>query len=170
MSEITLKPEPSELALAALAVAESKVGVHEVPRNSNKGKEVEMFLKSVGLGKGYAWCAAFVYWCFGQAAGNFKIENPLPKTGGVLDHNNKAKAAGVKRLLDTEKVLVQPGDIFIMQFAGGRGHTGIVESVDLKNKRVFCVEGNTNEQGSREGDGVYKKYRNLSSIYAFIRY
>src|SRR5574343_1395365 len=34
---------------------------------SNHGKWVDKFLAFVGLKPGYAWCAAFVAWCLGQA-------------------------------------------------------------------------------------------------------
>ena len=45
----------------SLKIAQSQNGVQEVPRNSNAGAAVESYLKSVGLGKGYSWCMAFVY-------------------------------------------------------------------------------------------------------------
>ena len=41
----------------------SQIGVREAT-GRNDGKQVEQYLKSVGLGKGYAWCSAFVRWCF----------------------------------------------------------------------------------------------------------
>ena len=41
----------------------SQIGVREAT-GRNDGKQVELYLKSVGLGKGYAWCSAFVRWCF----------------------------------------------------------------------------------------------------------
>jgi hypothetical protein len=44
-----------------LLVASSFVGVTE--RGANRGPEVEMFLRGVGLGPGHAWCAAFVSYC-----------------------------------------------------------------------------------------------------------
>ena len=52
----------------SLKIAQSQNGVQEVPRNSNAGAAVESYLKSVGLGKGYSWCMAFVYWSVKEAA------------------------------------------------------------------------------------------------------
>jgi hypothetical protein len=54
----------------------SQVGVRE-RTGRNDGVEVEAYLRSVGLGKGYPWCAAFTNWCLLQAGGT------PPKSGYV---------------------------------------------------------------------------------------
>src|SRR4051812_42562682 len=43
----------------------SQIGIRELT-NHNDGKEVEMYLHTCRLGRGYAWCAAFVKWCYMQ--------------------------------------------------------------------------------------------------------
>ena len=48
-----------------IKTAESQVGVVEKTGN-NDGVQVEAYLKTVGLGKGYSYCAAFVKWVFLQ--------------------------------------------------------------------------------------------------------
>ena len=58
--------------------------------------------------------------------------------------------------------LVKPGHIFIMSFGGGMGHTGLVESVNGGFMNV--IEGNTNDNGSREGIGVFRRVRKINSI------
>jgi hypothetical protein len=40
----------------------------------------------------------------------------------------------------------------------------------LSNGVMITIEGNTNEMGSREGDGVYKKRRYLRTIYKVARW
>jgi len=47
-------------------------------------------------------------------------------------------------------------------------HVGFVDSWD--DKYVITVEGNANEAGSREGDGVYRKRRLIGSIYQVARW
>lgn len=157
----TASPLPSSSTIAgnALRIAATQLGVREATGH-NDGPAVESYLRSVGLGKGYAWCASFVYWCFNQAAKEAGVPNPLPQTGGVLDHLSKTKGAIVHT--------PQPGDVFIMDFGEGKGHTGIVKEV--RADKIFTIEGNTNIEGSRNGDGVYERSRNISSIKAFIRY
>lgn len=82
-------PTGKKLRDKALATALTQDGVREKPLGSNKGKEVEAYLKSTGLGGGYFWCMAFVYWCFREAAAGG--DNPFPKTASCIDAWNKAK-------------------------------------------------------------------------------
>ena len=51
---------------------------------------------------------------------------------------------------------------------GRIAHVGFVDA--LAGKYIITVEGNTNEAGSREGDGVYCKRRLLSSVYQIACY
>ncbi|MBK6507204.1 MAG: CHAP domain-containing protein [Ignavibacteria bacterium] len=46
---------------------------------------------------------------------------------------------------------------FIFSSGGGFGHTGLVESVN--GGFLETIEGNTNEGGSREGIGVFRRNR-----------
>jgi hypothetical protein len=148
------------LALVALKQAQSQLGVQEVPRGSNAGPAVEKYLKSVGLGKGYAWCMAFLYWCFKEASVQNATTNPLYRTGGVLKMWNEMKH---KRVTDP-----QPGDIGVMDFGGGAGHAFIVEKV-LGGGKLQTIEGNTNDEGSREGYEVARRTRNIKQTKGFIR-
>lgn len=151
----------SSLNQLSLKIAQSQNGVQEVPKNSNAGPAVESYLKSVGLGKGYAWCMAFVYWSVKKAATELKTNSPLIKTAGVLRQWNeidpKMKFAGPK-----------PGDIFIMDFGKGQGHTGFVVEV-YANGTMKTIEGNTNDEGSREGYEVAYRVRKNSAMKGFIR-
>ena len=143
----------------SLKKAQSQIGVVEVPRNSNRGKDVEKYLASINLPGGYAWCAAFGYWCVDEAAKELKVPNPLCKTGSVLMQWHQ------RQVLQSKRPLV--GDIFIMDFGKGKGHCGFVEKVT--GSYIHTVEGNTNYEGSREGDGVYRRKRLISSCIGFLR-
>lgn len=146
----------------SLEIAQSQIGVQEIPKNSNAGPAVEKYLKSVGLGKGYAWCMAFVYWSVKTACIELNIENPLAKTAGVLDMYN--------RMTKYRVTTPQPGDFFIMEFGKGTGHTGFVEKL-LPNGKLQTIEGNTNDEGSREGYEVARRYdRKISQMKGFIRF
>ena len=46
--------------------------------------------------------------------------------------------------------------------------TGFIDKKD--GNYYITVEGNTNEAGSREGDGVYRKRRHIKTIYAISRW
>lgn len=136
------------------------MGIEERPRGSNAGADVEKYLKSVGLGKGYSWCMAFVYWCAVEVARETGKPNPLAKTGGVLAQWNKMPP-------ERKKAVPMAGDVFIMYFGKGTGHTGFVTKIDGAN--VHTIEGNTNDEGSREGYEVARRIRSIKSIKGFIR-
>lgn len=149
----------SQLSTKTIETAISQLGVVEIPKGSNAGPDVEKYLKSVGLGKGYSWCMGFVFWCTAQAALKTGIINPLKKTAGVIDQYNSRK-----NLVITVPV---PGCVFIMDFGKGQGHTGFVEKIE--GDIIHTIEGNTNEDGSREGYEVARRTRKINTIKAFLQ-
>jgi hypothetical protein len=146
----------------ALEIAIGEIGQEEKPRGSNWGEPVKTYLASVGITFPASWCAAFVYWSFRQAAAEMALNNPLVRTGGVLDHWHRAA--------DIHKVYMdyRAGDIFIMDHGHGLGHTGFIEKVE--NGVLYTVEGNTNDTGSREGFEVCRRERKTTSIIGALRY
>lgn len=150
------------LRYRALEIANTQLFVRE-KTGKNDGEYVKAYLNSVGLGEGFAWCQSFVYWAFSKSADQLDIANPVPKTGGVLECLRRAKEKGCSIYDEPEE-----GDQFIMDFGGGKGHTGLVEAV--VGDCIYTIEGNTNGEGSREGDGVYERTRGIRSIKCFIRY
>ena len=149
-----------------IAGAEEARQVREVPPNSNRGPDVEAYLRRAGVGPGLAWCCAFVYWCFDEAALALARANPMFKTAGCLAHWNGAPSMGARRLTRNQAVAdparVQPGMVFIMDFGGGAGHTGLVESV--AGGHIATLEGNTDASKTREGGGVYRLTRKLADV------
>jgi hypothetical protein len=137
--------KPLTFNQALLAVAVTELGTRESSRNS--GPRVDEYLASVGLDGGYPWCAAFVHFCAGKARPAGFI-NPCPRTAGALrmwelshpECRTKTPAPGCIFVLDTGAT-------------GGAGHVGIVEEV-CGDGTIITIEGNTNSEGSREGDCV----------------
>lgn len=153
-------------AVLAVAGAQADAAVREHPRNSNRGPEVDAYLRRAGVRPGLAWCCAFTYWCFDEAAQQAGRANPMFKTAGCLAHWQNAPRQGARRLLARDAVAdpsaVQPGVVFIMDFGGGLGHTGFVERID--GGYIHTIEGNTDASQGREGGGVYRLQRKLASI------
>lgn len=139
------------------------IGVREKTGN-NDGKEVEMFLQSVGLGKGYAWCAAFVKYCMLEAG----IKSAEKINGMALSCENKKNMVFQKgkHLKDAKA-----GDVFTLYYAklGRIGHTGFFDK-PVNSSLFETVEGNTNNQSSREGDGVYRRKRSYNSTFSISRW
>lgn len=166
----------SALAAAALVTAQSQIGQEESPRGSNKGPMVDEYLKTVGLRPGYAWCQAFVYWCYGMAAKRNAVANPMVKTAGVYDcwnrtGSNQQKTAIriTKETLLKEQMPILPGDQFVLLLGKGAGHTGIVEKAVWTGKPdnpvvLHTIEGNSNAAGGREGYAVVRRTRSLNEV------
>jgi len=167
------------LADLALQIAQGQIGQKEEPTGSNKGPMVNEYLKAAGLNPGYAWCQAFVYWCYNEAAKKMNIPNPMVRTAGVYDcWNRTVSRNGVTKLLKplvmNKPGLLMPGDQFILTFGRQAGHTGLVERVDISAKGavIHTIEGNSNSNGGREGYEVARHTRNINdkALQGFIKY
>jgi len=180
---VTPGEAPSTLMLQALGIASSQVDQMEVPKGSNRGPMVDEYLRVTGVPldspnpDSRAWCMAFVYWSFRTAANALGVSNPVPRTAGVLRHwQLAANVAGASlipaRAAFDNPSLIKPGLIFVLDFGGGLGHTGFVERVMLGG-RLSTIEGNTNNDGSRSGVGVFRLDRrklNDPTLLGFIDY
>lgn len=130
----------------------SQVGVREATGH-NDGAAVEKYLKVCKLGKGYAWCAAFLAW-------DFEVNKvPALKTAWGPSWFPKNKTT-------LHPVIALPGDVFGLWIGERIAHVGFIYKWPLNGKTVITIEGNTNQAGSREGDGVYVKRRLVRQIYA----
>ena len=156
-----------------LEIAITQIGVQEDAAHTNHGEAVKYQI-AAGLpkGGGFPWCQSLVYWCGQQAYGD---GNPVPKTGGVLDCWNKARASGMLDVIAKEHATannILPGYQFILDEGHGNGHTGIVESID-PDGRLHTIEGNSNTDGSRDGYEVCrqnKRHLTDANLVGFICY
>jgi len=150
----------------------AEIGVRE-RTGHNDGSRVEEYLRYVNLKKGDPWCAAFVCWVFGKAG----IENP--RTGWSPGLFTKSRVCwrrtgmgSVKYAVKKSKPAYIPkqGDVFGIWFPDKQriAHVGFVDR--WEDTWVTTVEGNTNEAGSREGDGVYRKRRLTRSVWKVARW
>lgn len=151
---------PADQRTCVVMNAAADVGVREAS-GRNDGPEVERYLAHVGLGSGYSWCAAFVcYHLSGCGVGN-------PRSAW-----SPALAQPKDQVWTPRKAFrsPRPGDVFSIYYAsiGRVGHVGLVTA--LEGDYITTVEGNTSGPGSREGDGVYARRRQLSKVYAITNY
>lgn len=147
-----------------IAAAESLVGLRE--EGNNRGLMVELFLKGVSQPPGQPWCAAFVHHVgqrshFDPIAG--RSSWPLPNTASCYMLGVFAKQ---KQILVEEPL---EGDVFLhwSPMLGRFAHTGIITRVITQGETpagrawfdCHTVEGNTSDDGSREGWGVLRRVR-----------
>lgn len=115
----------------------------------------------------WPWCAAFVCWCVKNAMADEDYTFTRPQTAGAWDFEKWCKSVDNSALLKKpHNGNIKAGDIVIYTFS----HIGIAVSDVDKQGIVQTVEGNTNSDGEREGDGVYRKRRNIANIRSIIRF
>lgn len=145
------------VAQTAIELAAAAIGVHEQPPGSNRGPEVDEYLRNVGLDPAsgsYPWCAAFVS-TMATAAGALQLR----------------KSASCQRLveLNHDLVLAAPEDgcIFVHLSPNHTGHTGFVEHVN-DDGSLSTIEGNTDAAGGRTGGQVMRQMRSAGYAQVFL--
>jgi len=115
-------------------------------------------------GDPWFWCMGFVQSIIDQAATivgkDFRSLMPLTYSCDAVGTIGLQKGI-LLRCNEVRKnpSAVKPGDIFLVQKSHSDWfHTGLVTNI---NGDVFeTIEGNTNNDGSHNGNGVYKRQRN----------
>jgi hypothetical protein len=139
--------------------------VHETSRN--QGAALAKYWQATSYPDGMShrepWCAAFVAWCVREA----QIRRWGSEAAAPWRRCKSAAVRGWMEWPDREprvRVLAmgepaKKGDIVIFLTGPGEfSHIGIVVA-DQDGSRIETIEGNTDESGSREGEGVYRKHR-----------
>lgn len=163
-------PAAPVLAAKVLAVAHAEANAQVREQGRNRGARVEEYQRAAALGPGDPWCAAFVAWCMMQCAVPAKA--PAWCSGSAITtwHKGSRAAGPAHRCTPVDPnfaLRVAPGWIWVRakdaESADAArkgtwciGHCGIVIAVDAAG--FHTVEGNTNAAGSRDGDGVYRKF------------
>ncbi|MCD0489791.1 peptidoglycan-binding protein [Pedobacter sp. MC2016-14] len=139
--------------LDIIPLATGEIGVRELTGN-NDGKRVEEYLRCVGLKKGNPWCAAWISFVF------MKAGYTLPRTGWSPALFRKGKLTREPKR----------GVVFGLYFPDKKriAHCGILERVH--GSHLYTIEGNTDASGSNEGDGVYRRLRNLKHVRHFAEW
>ncbi|MFJ4701949.1 peptidoglycan-binding protein [Streptomyces sp. NPDC088768] len=139
-----------------LSVAGGEVGTHEGKANGHWNNHQKYSTQVPGLewSDYQAWCATFVSWVALKAG----VSALFPRTASCATGVSWFKQRG--RFSQYPAVGAQ-----VFYGNGGGAHTGIVTGYD--GTHVFTVEGNTNTNGSAEGDGVYKRTRVRRDSYVY---
>jgi hypothetical protein len=136
-----------------ISIARSQLGIREAT-GKNDGVAVESYLAYTGNKKGEAWCASFVSWVYGKAG---------------LGQPRSAWSPALFPLAKQTKIPL-PADVFGIYFTSLKrvAHCGLVEVT--RGNWVRTIEGNTNADGAREGDGVYRKLRHRRTITVYANW
>jgi hypothetical protein len=131
-------------------IAKAQIGYHEGRSANGTWNNIQKFSPSVpGLewSQGQPWCATFVSWLAMKAG----LADLFPRTASC------DKAAAWWKAHNQFHEFPAIGAQVLYGVPGNFEHTGFV--VDYDDTYIWAVEGNTNNNGSAEGDGVYLKKR-----------
>jgi hypothetical protein len=132
----------------------SLLGVRELTGN-NDGVKVQEILSYSGLSGNYPWCAATINYTLMVNGIDLKLKYPayvpsyFPEYAIIFERGK----------IDQKRDFIIGEDLIGIYINNKKrlGHTGFYDGQD--DKYYYSVEGNTNDIGSDEGDGVYRKKR-----------
>jgi hypothetical protein len=149
--------------MVVLETAKSFVGQKEISGNMGfKQSFFQKLMESIGWKQRWAWCSMFCKLVYTEAYKKMGID---PKrmtkfiSPSVQQTRNNFIKAGYPIITDWKQV--KPGAYISWVSTSDRtkGHTGILVEFIENGTKMITIEGNTNAEGSREGDSVAKKTR-----------
>ncbi len=162
MQEISKKGK----SLGELVVDYAIQHLNQNPREiggQNIGPWVRLYMKGYE-GKSWPWCAGFVSFILTQSCESLNKSLPIKASFScdLLASNAKLKGIFKKGSEIHDKTKITPGSIFLRRRTSNDWtHTGIVIKAE---KAVFhTIEGNTNDEGSREGYEVCRRIRSYTN-------
>ncbi|MBD8082295.1 peptidoglycan-binding domain-containing protein [Chryseobacterium caseinilyticum] len=156
--------------------------ISEVAHNHLKGFPFELVIKQQtncgpwvrsymggNEGSDWLWCMGFVQAVLDQATSlhgrNFTEMMPISYSCDTVGTHGIQKNV----LIRNERIRINPalakkGDVLLVRKSQNDWiHTAII--VDVVGDTFITIEGNTNNDGSSNGDGVYKRVRNFRKSY-----
>ncbi len=153
-----------DLLSAVVELSTKYEAVHPVEvGGQNKGPWVRYFMDG-HQGNFWPWCAGFNTFIVKQASKLAGITTSLPRTYscdviGMWAKNRKQLVSGVSGDLTR----IRPGHLFLVRRTRNDWtHTGIV--IEMTPEYCVTIEGNTNDEGSREGYEVCRRIRSFRSL------
>lgn len=155
-----ISPVATQVTLGATVVAVAQQHLAEHPREiggQNSGPWVRYYTRG-NEGAAFPWCAAFVTSVLRQAADIFGVKTPVPYTLSCDLLAANAKKTGIFVPNKGAKGAIGEGSIFLnIRKARDWDHTGLV--IGTNEDSIETIEGNTNDDGSREGYEVCRRFR-----------
>jgi peptidoglycan hydrolase-like protein with peptidoglycan-binding domain len=156
---------PSGRTLGQLTVAWASQQLASKPREipPNSGAFVRTYMKG-HEGKDWPWCAGFATFCLEKAASALGVSLPIKTSFSCDELAWSAKAAGIllREPGAADRSRISPGSLFVVRKSPNDwSHTGIV--VEAGAEAFRTIEGNTNDAGSANGDGVYQRVRKFGA-------
>jgi len=149
-------------SLGQIVIAYAQQHLKQHPREiggQNKGPWIRLYMKG-NEGPAFPWCAGFVCFILKQACQSLSIPLPIKTSVSCDSLAGSAKEKGIflKESKIVNKTQITPGSFFLTRRTPTDWvHTGIV--IRAEGEVFHTIEGNTNDNGSREGYEVCKRIR-----------
>lgn len=148
-------------SLGELVVAYARQHLAQHPLEiggQNRGPWVRLYMHG-NEGQGYPWCAGFACFCLKQACDTLKEALPITPSFSCDSLADSAKKKD--KFVSRDKA--GPGSFFLVRNTPTDWtHTGIV--VSASGDTFKTIEGNTNDDGSREGYEVCARTRGYNKM------
>lgn len=158
---------PSGRALGRLVCRYARQHLRSAPREiggKNSGPWVRLYM-SGREGEDAPWCAGFVSYILRQACDTLRLPLPLEPSPScdLLAASARERGIFVPGASRGASARIPPGSLFLHRLGEADWtHTGIV--LDSREGVLETIEGNTNDDGSREGYEVCHGYRGTQSM------
>lgn len=158
-------PEDVPDRFGEVVVAVARRHLQEHPREvggQNRGPWVRLYMNG-REGNEWPWCAGFVSFVIRQAGVELNHPLPFPKTYSCDNLANSGRkrnlfVAGRDINPSNASAKLPPGTVFLnRRDSSDWTHTGFV--VEARGETFTTIEGNTNDEGSREGYEVCARTR-----------
>ena len=156
----TIAPRGKTLGDLVVSYGQQHLAQHPIEiGGQNKGPWVRLYMKG-HEGPDWPWCAGFVSFVLKQASDTIGQQPPIKATFScdILAASAREKGFFLGESKIQNKNQITPGSLFLNRRTSTDWvHTGIV--VKAENDFYHTIEGNTNDEGSREGYEVCKRIR-----------
>ena len=165
MRDVLQQQLNSSVSVGDAVVTYARAHLQKHPREvggQNRGPWVRMYMNG-NDGEPWAWCAGFTTFLLKQATESLQTDMPIQGSFSCDSLAAQAKAAGL--FVSEEEARQQeipPGSLFLVRRTRTDWtHVGIVEAA---HERHFeTIEGNTNDEGNREGYEVCARSRGYTN-------
>lgn len=151
-------PRPLGELVVAYAREQLRARAREVG-GQNRGPWVRLYMEGRD-GEPWAWCAGFACWCLRQACESLGVPLPIRPSFSCDQLALSARREGrlLREPVGADRARVTPGSLFLVRRTDTDWiHVGIVTATGPET--FDTIEGNTNDDGSREGYEVAARVR-----------
>jgi hypothetical protein len=157
-----IRPLDRKEPLGAMVAAYAEQHLSQNPREiggQNRGPWVRLYMDG-NEGVAWPWCAGFASFILKQACSTLQIQEPIQPSFScdLLAASASEKRCFLAESKAADKKQIAPGSLFLVRRTSADWeHTGIV--ISAEQDLFYTIEGNTNDEGSREGYEVCRRFR-----------